>query len=254
MENKNLFYKYYDILYASKDYKLEVDSILSIAKTFYSHPINKILEIGCGTGNHTLELAKNDVSIIAVDNDKEMIDIALSKIKDKGLKNVKIYYGVIEQLDRKDIDVAMAGFNVVTYIPNMNSLISFFKGVNSCLKPGGIFVFDCWNGIAAIVDPPKSKISKVKYADNEIICNLTSNTDFIKQKTKLTYNLNVIDREGVSIESDTFSFEQTLWTPMQLDYCIEASGLKVVRCCRNFEVEQAASEKDWKIMYICEKV
>src|ERR1051326_5271804 len=107
----NLFYKYYDTLYASKDYAGEVKTLMEIA-TKQKKVVKKILEIGCGTGNHTIELAKSKKQITAVDTDKFMAEIA--KEKTKQFKNVKIHLGKIERLNEKNFDVAFAMFNVIT--------------------------------------------------------------------------------------------------------------------------------------------
>ncbi len=40
----------------------------------------KVLELGCGTGNLTLELAKKGATITAIDINPEMLDIARKKL------------------------------------------------------------------------------------------------------------------------------------------------------------------------------
>lgn len=238
-------------MYASKDYAGEVKTLLSIAKKYNQSEIKKILEIGCGTGNHTIELAKTKKKITAIDTDRFMIDIAKSKTKN--LKNISALFTPIEKIKEKDFDVAFAMFNVVTYIADLKSLISFFKGVSSALNKKGVFVFDCWNGIAAMKDPPQSKTSSQNIGDKIITTELNSTTDFINQKVKLDYHFFISDKKSKTIQKDSFSFNQTLWTPLEIKFALESAGLNVIVCCKNFQPEKKATETDWKIMFICSK-
>ena len=255
MKKANLFYQYYDILYSSKSYREEIETILSIAAKHYPQSLKKILEIGCGTGSHTKELAqRSGAKIVAIDTDQFMVELATAKVMNKNTENIQILRCAIEQMEETDFNMAIAAFNVITYIPDMNSLQSFFDKLYQSLKLGGLFIFDCWNGIAAIKDPPQSKnFNKIAEGKN-ILCKVISRTDFFNQKTALEYKIQINDINGNIIESEDFSFEQTLWTPMQIEYCLKESGLEVIQCCKSFEPTTKASDKDWKIMYICKKI
>ena len=253
MKELNLFYQFYDLLYSDKDYKSEIETILSIAKKFTPLPLNKILEIGCGTGNHTNELADHGIEITAIDTDKSMVGLAIAKGIGNPNWKVRFCHHSVEQLSESDFNMAIALFNVVSYIPDTAALQSFFNGVYKALLPGGVFIFDCWNGIAAIKDPPQGKsISKTSMA-NLVRCDLISHTDFYNQKSRLEYSIKVRDNENNTYQSDVFELEQTLWTPMQIKDCIENSKLKMVHSCKSFEIEKPATDHEWKIMFICKK-
>lgn len=252
-KNSDLFYRCYDGLYFSKNYAGETDSVVSLVRNYYPEKIKKVLEIGAGTGNHTLEMAKYKFSVTAIDIDEKMIFAASKKISRIKFPNVKLVNVPVEALKEKNFNFVIAGFNVVNYLPDFNSLLSFFKSVGTRLKPKGLLIFDCWNGVAAIMNPPKTKIIQCKSGENFVHCTIQSETDFMAQKTKLTYNLSVKNEKGKEIESGTFSFEQMLWTPMELSHCINNAGLKILKCSRHFQPEIAANENDWKIMYVCQK-
>jgi len=252
MKKINLFYQYYDLLFKEKNYSTEVDKIISIVKKHQQQPLTKILEIGCGTGNHSFELIKHFKELVAIDIDKNMLDIAIKKQKSNKTDNIKFFYTPVEKISEFNFDLVLALFNVITYIPSMNDLHVFFEGVNKTLKKDGLFIFDCWNGIAAIKDPPASKSLK-KISDNHtILCDLKSKTDFFNQKTLLEYNIKVSNSENKIIDSDIFQFEQTLWTPMEIKYFLEKSNLRILQCNKIFE-DTPATENDWKIMFICAK-
>lgn len=246
----NLFYTYYDSLFAEKNYSGETDLVLKLSIKFGVGIPQNILEIGCGTGNHTLDIAQKVKRITAIDIDPDMIQKAKEKIAALRVKNIKVIHKSIEKLKDGKFDLAIALFHVITYIPDSTSLFSFMNGVSKHLKPGGVFVFDCWNGVAALRDPPKSKITKLKKDDYHIECLVNNHTDLFNQKVILNYHISIKNHHK---QTEDYSFSQTLWTPMQIRDAIEKAGMTVVSCFPLMHPEKIANEKDWKIMFCCKK-
>lgn len=230
----NLFYRYYDTLFKKKDYSAETELVFRLAGKFGVDP-ERILEIGCGTGNHTVFLAQKSKEVVAIDVDPKMVELCRAKIKRKSIKNVTALHTRVEDLEENGFDLALALFNVVTYIASTEELESFMQGVAKQLNLGGIFVFDCWNGVAALRDPPKTKTG-TDYT-------LVPTTDFFNQVTRLTYR----------IGQDSYSFSQTLWTPMQIQSAIKAAGMETLLCSPLMKPDKPATYKDWKIMFCCRK-
>lgn len=253
IKNSSLFYEYYDVLYSFKNYDEEANKFVSIARKFYRGNIDKVLEIGAGTGNHTLALARHEFSLVAIDTDENMLRAASAKINQSKYPHVKLIHSAVESLEDQHFDLAFAGFNVVNYLKDFDSLHSFFKEVSRRLRKGGVFVFDCWNGIAAIKDPPESKTIQAKSGDYNVKCTVKGTTDFMEQKTTLVYSLQITDSGKREIAKGKFSFTQTLWTPFEIKHALFKANLKILLLCRLFQPETTAGENDWKIMFVCQK-
>lgn len=253
MENTNskLFYQYYDTLFSKKDYFLETQICFKLAQKYGLGKPKKVLEIGCGTGNHTLVLAREKIALTAIDIDPEMVKIAKEKIKKAGINNVKILHKKIEDIKNNQFDLVVALFNVITYVPTQEELESFIKGVERNLAPGGVFIFDCWNGVAAILDPPKHKVTKIKQNGKEIKFEVYPVTNFFNQETILNYQ--IIVREKKATFKGRYSFSQTLWTPMQMLSSARKTGLENTLISSYLNLEKKATEKDWKIMFVFRK-
>ncbi len=251
MRNSDLYYQYYDALHKDKDYKKETDLILSqTRRQGISHP-KKILEIGCGTGNFTFLIGKKTSNLTAIDIDPKMVEIARKKLARIVLPSVRFLTLPIEKLKERNFDLALALFNIVTYIPDERRLKSFMKGVYERLLPGGVFIFDFWNGIAAILDPPKKKKIAVKERRKKINSILTPKTDFLNQKVVLTYALTVA--ENKKITKGVFSFDQILWTPWQIKSAVQEAGFKIANSFPLMKPNKPITEKDWKVMFVCKK-
>ena len=82
-----------------------------------------ILDIGCGTGEQTLFLAKKDYQVIGVDISGEMIRIAKDRVDNAGLNDkVSLIIASAEALPFKDdcVDGLISIFGVYSHVPKIN--------------------------------------------------------------------------------------------------------------------------------------
>jgi ubiquinone/menaquinone biosynthesis C-methylase UbiE len=99
----------------------------------------RILDIGCGSGVPTLELARlSDGEIVGLDIDKDMLDVLQENIEKAGLSDrVKVINRSLLDMDFPD-----EGFDVIWAEGSIN-VIGFKKGLQEWkrfLKPGGFMV------------------------------------------------------------------------------------------------------------------
>jgi SAM-dependent methyltransferase len=248
MESSPLFYRYYDTLFAAKDYGREVAAVL---RHCAGSPLHNILEIGCGTGSHTLELAKNPgVHVTAVDTDPAMLALAQKKAVQAGKTNI-VFAGDGSAV--RNMDVCVALFNVVNYICEEEDLHGFFAAIAVSLRLNGVLIFDCWNGTAALLDPPGSKKYEQQCDGLTVRCHLTSQTDADRGIATLNYHLELFAQNGERVQSGNHQLRHRLWTPAQIEAALQAVGLEVETVCLPFRFEQAATAADWKIMFVCRK-
>jgi SAM-dependent methyltransferase len=103
---------------------------------------NLIVELGCGTGNFTLEMAKKGYDIMGIDISPEMLDIARNKASKEGFDLM-----FLEQ-DMSELDLYCTAGTIVSvcdsvnYLTDPEDVITTFKLVNNFLFPKGIFIFD----------------------------------------------------------------------------------------------------------------
>lgn len=251
MKKSNLYYQYYSEIYHKKDYQKEAALILAQAARHGILNPKKILEIGCGTGNFTFLIGQKTPSLAAIDIDPKMIRIAHQKLARVNLPSVRFLLSPVEKLKERHFDLALALFNIVNYLPDEFALKSFMEGVYNRLAPNGLFIFDCWNGIAAILDPPKQKVVTAEKGREKIKYVLVPETDFLNQNVVLNYNIEV--KGNKKIKKGVHSFNQTLWMPQQIKSAIQNAGFKAVNSFPLMKPDKTITKTDWKIMFICRK-
>lgn len=96
----------------------------------------KVLDIGCGTGSHSLYLQKKNMSVTALDNSKGAIEVC----ELRGIKNC-IQSDIYDFKDQK-FDTLLLLMNGVGIVGKLNRLDQFFKHLKKLLNLGGQILLD----------------------------------------------------------------------------------------------------------------
>lgn len=135
------FSNYYDLLTFDINYKQYKKNIVQILDQA-GIKSGRILEIGCGTGNLTLELSQENFDILAFDNSMEMLNIAYPKLIDRDNVNLIIQDMYKFPYDNFEFDAIISLLDVINYITDEEDLKTLFQGVFKGLKSKGAFIFD----------------------------------------------------------------------------------------------------------------
>ncbi|SNZ03200.1 Methyltransferase domain-containing protein [Persephonella hydrogeniphila] len=126
-----------DKIERSKSFVQDLLKILPINKSF------KVLDIGAGTGNVDVFLSPYVKEIVALDLSEGMLDVFRKKIKDKGIKNIRIYKKDLfsEDLQEKDFDLIITSMT----FHHLDNPEESLKHLKKYLKKGGyIAVIDLY--------------------------------------------------------------------------------------------------------------
>lgn len=104
----------------------------------YLKTSDTVLELGCGTGRTTLELAGNVKNISAIDISAKMLEIAKEKADRRQIKNIEFHHTTIFDMNFREetYDVILA-YNVLFLLIEKKDTIERIK---SLLKPGGYLI------------------------------------------------------------------------------------------------------------------
>ena len=116
-----------------------------IEKHFRRHglPGKTVLDLACGTGSLTRELALRGYEMIGVDLSPEMLSEAAEKNRDVGEVPPMFLCQPMEKLDLYGtIDACVCCLDSVNYVTDPRKLQKAFERVHLFLMPGGLFLFD----------------------------------------------------------------------------------------------------------------
>ena len=131
----------YDLLMDDVDYSQWADYIEALFGRYSVKP-EIILDLACGTGSLTLELAKRGYDMIGIDISPEMLNRAVEKT---GLSNVSPLW-VCQDMRSFElygtVDAIVCTMDSLNYILDLDDMREVFRLAGNYLNPGGLFIFD----------------------------------------------------------------------------------------------------------------
>jgi SAM-dependent methyltransferase len=242
---------YYDRLYEKKAYQAEVDFLLEVYGRYKGTLPQRVLDVGCGTGSHAILLAQKGCTVTGIDKSEAMIKVALAKKKRE--LPVNFFCVELEDLEGEQNDMAISMFNVVNHILHARTLRDFFVGINRNLNHGGIFVFDCWNGVAAVREPPRNDEKQFTSNDGSKFLVRTNVTTNLMDLLATVYSdITVEGRDGKVVNLQT-NYKHLLWPPRILSDMLEIAGFQVRSWTKAYKMSEIPSEADWKVAVVAQK-
>lgn len=105
---------------------------------------NKILDLCCGNGRHTLELARRGYQVVGFDWSSSYLDMARQKAQQDDLA-VEFVQGDMRKIDYRDaFDVVLNLFTSFGYFGDDDNEMVIDQ-ISHAVKPGGLFLFDFIN-------------------------------------------------------------------------------------------------------------
>ena len=142
MAGYSVFARYYDQLTANIDYRKRAGYFNDIIRKFRDTDGGILLDLACGTGSISEEMARFGYDVIGVDNSDEMLGIALDKKFDSGL-DIQYLCQDMRRLDMYGtIDVAICALDSINHLPSLEDVRKVFENVAFFSELGGLFIFD----------------------------------------------------------------------------------------------------------------
>lgn len=104
----------------------------------YLKPNDNLLDIGCGNGSITIELARSVKSVDAIDISSRSLELAKNAATARSVQNINFERATIHEISTDGQQYsAVTTFNVLQYILETED---FAKQVFDLIKPGGLFI------------------------------------------------------------------------------------------------------------------
>lgn len=140
MSGYGCFARFYDLLTDNVDYKARAERAAVLIRRELPEA-SLVLDLACGTGSMTVELAALGFDMIGVDASEEMLSAAIGKTA--GDLGVLYLRQEAEELDLYGtVDACVCGLDSLNHLPGKTALERAVTRVSLFLNPGGVFVFD----------------------------------------------------------------------------------------------------------------
>jgi SAM-dependent methyltransferase len=197
-----MFARAYDLLMADVDY----EAIYLWLKPYLKEN-STIIDAGCGSGYLLLELLKNKHQAIGVDNDTEMLSLALNRLQENEL-NPMLYEHDLRESIGVQVDIVLAMFDVVNYFKGVKQV---FKNIYQALNKDGVFIFDIYkeevfelyDNYTEIDDQPIHYEWQVKTKEQQLFHTVKIGNELEKIKQyvyPISYYKSILENLGFQVE------------------------------------------------------
>jgi SAM-dependent methyltransferase len=246
----------YDALYRDKAYVSECDFLEAAMKRYGSGGQRKILDLGCGTGAHAIELARRAYMVRGVDLSPDMLSIARAKCAAAASQG--------EQLDAEfvegniavarvgsDFDVAIMMFAVLGYINDLADLAAVLSNVRGQLRHEGLLIADFWYGPAVLTQRPGDRVRIFNLDGRRLVRATHTDLDTFAQVARVKFTLFDWNSEhGLQVNEELHQMRY-FFAP-ELTYLCASAGLSIRALCAFPSLGEAATESTWNAALIAQ--
>ncbi len=235
---------YYDLNPFTQHTVAEVDFLLSLFPLLAG---SSIIDMGCGTGRHAVELAKRGFRVAGIDISEGMLAVAKAKSSEAGLDVNWIQADATKPFDLHPptqlfdaaISLCEGGFGLIGQgdDPEAHDL-AILKNISRALKPGAPFLLTALNGYQVIRQMKDEFIVAGRFDPATMVSNYQDEWDL---------------PEGPRV----VNIRERLFIPPEMVRLLKEAGL---RCDRVFGgtagswAQRPLSLDEIEVMYVCRKV
>ena len=187
-------------------------------------PVRTVLDLACGTGSLTLELAQRGYQLTGVDLSSDMLALAEEKCRDlpsrprffcQGMENLRL---------PEKVDACVCCLDSINYVLQPQKLERAFRRVYEVLEPGGLFLFDA--------DTPE----KLTAMDGQVFLDETEDEycvwrgEYSRRRRVLSFWMDIFRHEaGDSWQRGEELHEEYAYTMAELEGFLISAGFTNIR-------------------------
>ena len=241
------FAQFYDTLTNNIDYKKHAEYYDEIVSSFGGVK-GILLDLACGTGSLSEEMAKFDYDVIGVDLSQEMLSMALNKKYDSGLPIQYLCQDMCKLDMYGTLDVTICALDSLNHLPNIDSVKHCIERISLFSNPNGLLIFD-------VNTPYKHEniLSNNTFIyDTENVYCVWENT-LLEKENAVEISLTFFEKNGDSYKRYEENFIEKAYSIEMLDKILENAGFEIL-AHYDYMTKNNPTEKSEKITFVARKV
>jgi SAM-dependent methyltransferase len=243
----------YDTLYQEKDYDAECDLIEKIFLEHSQKPVRTVLDLGCGTGGHSLRLSSRGFDVVGIDVSPHMLGEAKNKaVGGKG--RLAYYLADIRDvhLDRA-FDAALMMFAVLGYQRENQDVHRALSSARRHLRPGGLLIADIWYGPAVLAERPSERVRVIPSPRGRVIRHSSGELDSSRHLCHVHFHLWHLEGDRLAAETEE-DHAMRYFFPREIPLFLEAAGFSLVRLGAFPDFARDPDESTWNALFVARAV
>jgi len=245
----------YDQFYAGKNYSSECDLIDAAIKRFAPTRPKTVLDVGCGTGGHAIELARRGYRVTGVDLSQAMLDQAAKK----SMALDDIVRPTWLQGDARDFDtgsnfdLGIMMFAVIGYLVGNEDVLKGLRNIRRQLKPGALFVCDFWYGPSVLAVKPTDRVRVFAHDLGRVIRSASTVIDVARHSADVTIQLWSLDGDRLTGESSE-THHLRYFFPQEFALMLSVAGFRMHSLTAFPSLDKPLGDDTWNAFAVAEAV
>lgn len=234
---KDWFNQDYLNLYAYRDEEEAASQVDFIANTLPLNGRERILDLGCGTGRHSLFFALKGMDVIGIDASEIMIDYAKKYLNEHPHLLLHFYLEDMRNIKQFGIfDLIVSMFTSFGYFETDVENEKVIQNVSACLKEGGHFFLD-------YLHPDKVRRTHIPFEEKQI--------EHQRVKIYKTIEGNVAIKK-ICFPNNTYTEKVCLYSRLELEDILVRNNLEPIHVYNDYHGSPWKVNGDRQI-FVCKK-
>lgn len=218
---------YYNSFYKDKDYAAEAATVDKLLHNCDSR-IKDIINLGCGTGKHDIELARLGYQCRGIDMSSLMIEIARHNSYAEGCKIEFEVADVRDYVTEKKYDGVISLFHVMSYQNTNEDILNAFRSARKLLKDNGYFLFDAWYGPGVLSDKPCVRVKEIEDEENRLVRIARPVMHDKENVVDVNYEVLIINKESSKVQTIKETHKMRYFFRPELEFLLNEAGFELV--------------------------
>lgn len=246
MKAYTAFADFYDGLTANVDYKSRADYIEKLL-AFHNHDFGLCVDLACGTGSLTIELAKRGIDIYGIDGSSQMLSQAQMKAYDEEL-SVLFLCQKMQSIDLYGtVDTCLCTLDSINHLTEPDLVQKTFDRVSLFMNPNGLFVFD----VNTVYKHQEILSGNTFVYDTDDVYCVWQNTPV--DETLVKIDLDFFEYDGKAYHRTSESFCERAYSNVQLAEMLQKAGFAIEGMYGDMTLD-LPKENEQRIIYIARKL
>lgn len=221
------------------NYEAFVDYYEEIFKKFNCKP-ELVLDLGCGTGNITLPMAKRGYDMIGLDASPEMLEVAMEKSKEENMDILYLLQDMTAFELYGTVGAMVCALDGVNYLTEDGQFEDMLKLLHYYLDPGGLLIFDL---------NTEYKFKKILdgqtfvYDESDAYCVWSNDYDEEEKICYFDLNFFLKNNDGSYTRQDEYQ-EERAYSIEEIKETIERCNLKCLGIFDNLSFDEAKEDSE----------
>lgn len=242
----------YDLFYADKPYDDEVSFIDQLLREHATGPSQRLLDVACGTGQHSIHFAARGWDVVGVDQSQDMLRAAEERRGDSAVSFVQQDMRALG-LPCTSFDAAVCLFDSIGYGVTNDAIIATLSGVRRHLRPDGLFAVEFWHAPPMLKDYEPVRVRQWETGNGTVLRISKTTLDVVAQLARVDYSVYQLRPDG-SYRYSNEVHENRYFLVQEMDLLLHVAGFEPLRWLAGFHGTAPIDRSTWHVVALARAV